>query len=99
MNTDQAVQLLRLDRGESIQRSKLPVSLRRALETAGVVRLESSGGGHLVRGLPGKVREFAKTALGIRDLDGYAAATPDNRSRESMARIAGDSKALPNSPL
>jgi hypothetical protein len=69
------------------------------LQKADVVRLEPSGSSYLVRGIPGKLKEFVEHHWGIRDLKRFAQATPDNRSRESLAEIAGDSKALRNAPL
>jgi len=95
----QAAQLVRLSAGESIPKSLLPRAVLHPLQEAGVVRLEKSGAGYLVRGIPGRVPSFVEHHWGVRDLNRFAEATPDNRSRESMADIAGDSKALPNRPL
>ena len=61
--------------------------------------MEKSGSSYLVRGLPGKIESFAEHHWGIRDLHRFALASPEDRSRESLAEIAGDSKALPNHPL
>jgi len=95
----QAAQLVRLSAGESIRKSQLPKALLHPLQQAGVVRLEKSGAGYLVRGIPGRVASFVEHHWGVRDVNRFAESTPDNRSRESMADIAGDSKALPNRPL
>jgi hypothetical protein len=95
----QASQLAHLAQGGSLPKSRLTKTLLRPLQEAGAVRLEKSGSGDLVRGLPGKVEPFAELQWGVRDLQSLAQAGPENRSRESLAQIAGDSKALPNRPL
>jgi hypothetical protein len=69
------------------------------LEQAGVIRHEKSGSSYLVRGLPGRIEDLVEHRWGIRDLRSYAIAKPGERSRELLAEIAGDSKALPNQPL
>lgn len=90
---------MRLNLGEAFPRSELPKNVLQALQAGGVVQLEKSGSSYLVRGLPGRLAEFAAYHWGIRDLERYARATPDTRSRSMMAALAGDSKALPNGPL
>ncbi|HOC54734.1 MAG TPA: hypothetical protein PKI20_03835 [Verrucomicrobiota bacterium] len=95
----QAARLVRLNLGEAFPRSELPKNVLQALQAGGVVQLEKSGSSYLVRGLPGRLAEFAAYHWGIRDLERYARATPDTRSRSMMAALAGDSKALPNGPL
>lgn len=95
----QAARLVRLNLGEAIPRSEFPKSVLQALQSGGVVQLEKSGSSYLVRGMPGRLAEFATYRWGIRDLERYALAAPDTRSRSLMATLAGDSKALPNGPL
>lgn len=95
----QAGQLAHLAEGGSLPRSRVAKALLPLLENAGVVRMEKSGSSYLVRGVPGKIEAFAEHHRGIRDLRRFALASPENRSRESLAEIAGDSKALPNQPL
>jgi len=95
----QAAKLVRLEAGESLPRSQVPKALLAPLQQADVVRLEKSGSSYVVRGLPGKLASFVEHHWGIRDLARYAQATTDNRSREVLADIAGDSKALPNQPF
>ena len=95
----QAAKLARLDAGESLQRRQLTKALLEPLQQANVVRLEPSGSSYVVRGIPGQLASFVEQQWGIRDLVRYAKAGPDNRSREAMADIAGDSKALPTSPF
>lgn len=99
LSTAQAAQLERLADGGSLPKSRISKELLLPLQEAGVVRLEKSGSSYLVRGIPGKLRSFAEHHWGIRDLGRYAASTPDNRSRASLAQIAGDSKALSNRPM
>ncbi len=94
-----AGQLLRLAAGGSLPKSRLSKALLPILQNADVVRLEPSGASYLVRGIPGKLEEFVEHYWGIRDLKSFARATPDNRSREVLSEIAGDSKALRNYPL
>jgi len=94
-----ARQLARLAAGGSLPKSSLSKSLLPILQKADVVRLEPSGSSYLVRGIPGKLEQFVEHYWSVRDLEGFARATPDNRSRESLAEIAGDSKALRNHPL
>ena len=95
----QAGQLAHLADGGSLPRGRVAKALLPLLENAGVVRMEPSGSSYLVRGVPGKIEAFAEHRWGIRDLRRFALASPENRSRESLAEIAGDSKALPNQPL
>lgn len=95
----QAGQLARLAEGGSLPRSRITKSLLVILEQAGIIRHEKSGPSYVVRGLPGRIEDFVEHQWGIRDLRRYAVATPEQRSRESLAEIAGDSKALPNHPL
>jgi hypothetical protein len=95
----QAAKLVRLNAGESLPRSHLNKALLAILQQGDVVRLEKSGSSYVVRGLPGKLASFIEQKLGVRDLKVYAEATPDNRSREVMAKVAGDSKALPSQPF
>ena len=99
LSSAQAGQLARLADGGSLPRSRVAKVLPPLLENAGAVRMEKSGSGYLVRGLPGKIESFAEHHWGIRDLRRFALASPEKRSRESLAEIAGDSKALPNHPL
>jgi hypothetical protein len=94
-----AGQLARLAAGGSLPKSRLSKELLPTLQNADVVQLEPSGSSYLVRGIPGKLEKFVEHHWGIRDLKRFAQATPDNRSRESLAEIAGDSKALRTSPL
>jgi hypothetical protein len=95
----QAAQLLQLAEGRSLPRSRISRSLLPLLEKAGVIRNEKSGSSYLVRGIPGKIETLAEHTWGIRDLRRFAQAIPRERSRESLAETAGDSKALPNQPL
>jgi hypothetical protein len=95
----QAAKLLRLNSGQSLPRSQIPKDILALLQGANAVQLEQSGPSHVVRGVPYKVAEFAAQQWGITDLQRYANATPDNRSRELLAEIARDSKALPNQPF
>jgi hypothetical protein len=95
----QAGLLAHLAEGGSLPRSRIAKTLLPILQEAHVVRLERSGSSYLVRGRPDKIAAFAEHRWGIRDLRSFAAASPENRSRESIAEIAGDSKALPNHPL
>jgi len=99
LTSAQAGQLARLADGGSLPRSRIARTLLPILENAGAVRMEKSGSSNLVRGLPGKIESFAEHHWGIRDLHRYALASPEDRSRESLAEIAGDSKALPTHPL
>ena len=82
-----------------MQRSRVAKALLPLLENAGVVRVERSGSSYLVRGVPRKVEAFAEQCWGVRDLRRFALAGPEDRSRASLAEIAGDSKALPSHPL
>ncbi len=95
----QAAQLVQLATGRSLPRSRISRPLLPILEKAGVIRNEKSGSSYLVRGIPGKIETFAEHTWGIRDLRKFAQAIPGQRSRESLAQVAGDSKALPNQPL
>jgi len=95
----QAGQLVHLADGGSMQRSRVAKALLPLLENAGVVRVEKSGSSYLVRGVPGKIEAFAEHRWRIHDLRRFALAGPEDRSRESLAEIAGDSKALPTNPL
>ena len=95
----QAGQLAHLAEGGSLPRGRVAKALLPLLENAGVVRMEPSGSSYLVRGVPGKIEAFAEHRWGIRDLRRLSLASPENRSRELLAEIAGDSKALPNQPL
>ena len=95
----QAVQLARLADGGSLPKSRLSKALLHPLQEAGAVRLERSGSSYLVRGFPGKLDAFVERYWGIRDLVRYSESSPGNRSRESLAEIAGDSKALSSRPL
>jgi hypothetical protein len=94
-----AAQLARLAAGGSLQKSSLSKTLLPVLQEAGVVRLEKAGSSYRVRGIPGELEKFVQHHWGIRDLKNYAQATPEKRSRGSLAEIAGDSKALPTHPL
>lgn len=95
----QAAKLVRLNAGESLPRSELSKALLTPLQQADVVRLEKSGSSYIVRGIPGKLASFVEHHWGIRDLMRYAHAGPDRRSRQLLAEIAGDSKALPSRPF
>ena len=95
----QAAQLVQLAEGRSLPRSRISRPLLPILEKAGVIRNEKSGSSYLVRGIPGKIETLAEHTWGIRDLRRFAQAIPGERSRESLAEVAGDSKALPNQPL
>jgi hypothetical protein len=95
----QASQLAHLAAGASLPRSQIPRGILTTLQRGHAVRLERSGAGYLVRGIPERLADFAQSEWGIRDLKCHAAATPDNRGRAMMAEIVGDSKALPNKPL
>ena len=95
----QAAKLVRLNLGEALPRSEFPKGVLQALHSGGVVQLEKSGSSYVVRGLPGRLAEFAAFHWGIRDLERYAQATPETRSRSMLTAVAGDSKALPNGPL
>ena len=99
LSVAQAAKLVCLNAGEALPRSELPKGILSALQSGGVVQLEKSGPSYLVRGIPGKLAQFAAFHWGIRDLDRYAQATPGTRSRSLMTAVAGDSKALPNGPL
>jgi hypothetical protein len=95
----QSALLARLALGESFPKSRLSKALLRPLQKAGVVRLEPSGSSYVVRGLPGKLATFAEHEWGITNLAKFADEKPDKRTRESLAELAGDSKALPSRPL
>lgn len=95
----QARQLDHLADGGSLPRKQISKSLLPLLEDARVVRVEKSGSSYVVRGVPGEIEAFAEQQWGIRDLRRFADAGTENRTRELLAEIAGDSKALPNSPL
>lgn len=95
----QAAKLARLAVGESLPKSQVSKVVLVPLQEAHAVRLEKSGSSYVVRGIPGKLVSFVEHRWGIRDLAQFAKATPDNRSRAMLASIAGDSKALPTSPL
>lgn len=95
----QAAKLVRLNAGESLPRSELSKALLAPLQQADVVRLEKSGSSYVVRGIPGKLATFVEHHWGIRDLMRYALAGPGNRSRQVLAEVAGDSKALPIRPF
>ena len=94
-----AKKLALLDRGESLPRSQLSKHLMIPLQAGGVLHLEKSGASYVIRGVPGKLAKFVAQKWGIQDLIRYANAEPETRSRELMADIAGDSKALPNRPF
>jgi len=94
-----AAKLARLAAGESLPRSRLPKALLGPLQQANVVRLQKSGSSYVVRGIPGKLLGFVEHHWGVRDLLCLAKATPENRTREMLAEIAGDSKALPSRPF
>jgi hypothetical protein len=95
----QAAKLARLNAGESLQRSELSKPILVLLQAAATVRLEKSGSSYVVRGIPGKLAAFVEHQCGIRDLERYAQADSDNRTRELLSEVAGDSKALPHRPL
>jgi len=99
LSCGQAKKLALLDRGESLPRSQLSKQLINPLQEAGVLQLEKSGASYVIRGVPGKLARFVAQKWGIQDLIRYANTEPENRSRELMADIAGDSKALPNRPF
>lgn len=99
LSPSQAAKLARLDVGESLPKGEISKAILLPLQEAHVVRLERSGSSYVVRGIPGKLARFAEHHWGIRDLAKFAAATPDHRSRATLADIAGNSKALPTSPL
>lgn len=99
LTSQQASVLVRLDAGESIARSTLSRALLRALQASNAVRLERSGSSYVVRGIPGRVGAFAGHECDIRDLPGFAALDPETRTRADLARLAGDTKALPTNPL
>lgn len=95
----QAAKLARLAVGESLPKSQIPKTILKSLKEADVVRFEKKGSSYVVRGIPQKLAAFVEHHWGVRDLGRYASATPENRNRETMAEIAGDSKALPSRPL
>jgi hypothetical protein len=95
----QAANLVRLNAGESLPRSQLPKSVLLPLQEAGVVSFEKSASSYVVRGIPGKLAAFVEHHWGVRDLARYASTAPEDRTRELMAEIASDSKALPNQPF
>lgn len=99
LSPSQASLLARLANGNSLPKSRIPKAVLDRLREGGAVRLERSGSSYIVRGIPRKLSAFAEQEWGIRDLDRYAASGPENRSRASLAEIAGDSKALPNHPM
>lgn len=99
LTTTQAAKLARLAVGESMPKSQLSKTLLLPLRQANAVRFEKSGSSYVVRGIPGKLASFVEHHWGVRDLVRYAKANPDNRSREILAEIADDSKALPTNPL
>lgn len=99
LTSTQAAQLARLATGASLPRSQITRGVLAALQKGHAVRLERSGAGYLVRGIPERLADFARSEWGIHDLARLAEAIPENRSRASMAEIASDSKALPNGPL
>jgi len=95
----QAAKLAHLAAGESLPKSQLSKALLVPLQEAHAVRLEQSGSSYVVRGIPGKLARFVEYHWGIRDLERFAKATPENRNRALLTDIAGDSKALPTAPL
>ena len=95
----QAAKLARLAAGESLPKSQIPKVLLLPLQAGHAVRLEKSGSSYVVRGIPGKLADFVEHHWGIRDLDQFAEVTTENRNRAMLTEIAGDSKALPTSPL
>ncbi len=95
----QAAKLARLAKGESLPKSQIPKSVLLQLQEGQAVRLEKSGSSYLVRGIPRKLDSFVEHRWGISDLAQFGEATPENRSRAVLTHIAGDSKALPTSPL
>ncbi len=99
LSPSQAGLLAQLARGKSLAKSRIPKAILERLQDGGVVRLERSGSSYIVRGIQGKLPAFVEHEWGIRDLNRYAESGPENRSRASLAEIAGDSKALPNHPM
>jgi len=95
----QAAILVRLEAGESLPRSQLARTVLQPLQQAGVVLLEQSGSSYVVRGIPEKLAAFVSQHWGIRDLARYADAMPNIRTRGALARIAGNTKALPSRPF
>jgi len=95
----QAAKLSRLARGESVPKSQVPKVILLPLQEGGAVRLEKSGSSYVVRGIPGKLPSFVEHHWGIRDLNQFAEAIPESRNRAMLTESAGDSKALPTSPL
>lgn len=95
----QAAMLVRLEAGESLPRSQLAKTVLQPLQQAGVVLLEKSGSSYVVRGVPEKLAAFVSQHWGVRDLARYADATPDVRTRGTLANVAGDTKALPSRPF
>ena len=95
----QAAKLARLAVGESLPKSQLPKSILQPLQVAQVVRLEPSGSSYVVRGIPGKLTQFVERHWGVSDLKQFAEVTPENRDRETLVAIGGDSKALTTNPF
>lgn len=95
----QAAKLIRLGAGESLPKSEVPKSLLRPLQEAHAVRFEKSGPSYVVRGVPDKLIRAVEQIWGVRDLEKYAASTPDTRNRAVLSEIAADTKALPTSPF
>jgi hypothetical protein len=95
----QAAKLAVLSRGESLPKSDIPKRLLLPLRDAHAVRLEKSGSSYVVRGIPGRFDCVVAQIWGIHDLDALATANPENRNRAMLADVAGNSKALPTSPM
>ncbi len=85
--------------GESLPKSQVPRAVLAPLQGSHVVTMEKSGSSYVVRGIPGKLERFVEQHWGIRDLEQYAGMTRENRDRATLTAVAGDSKALPTSPL
>jgi hypothetical protein len=95
----QAAKLAHLATGGSLPRSEVGAKLLKPLQDAHVVKLEKSGASYVVRGVPDALSRFVEHHWGVKDLSRFATLTPEKRDRETLALIAADSKALPNSPF
>ena len=95
----QAAKLAHLATGGSLPRSDVGSKLLKPLQDAHAVKVEKSGSSYVVRGIPDALPRFVEHYWGVKDLARFATLTPDLRDRETLALIASDSKALPNSPL
>ena len=85
--------------GGSLPKSEVGARVLKPLLDAHVVKLEKSGSSYVVRGIPDALPGFVESYWGIKDLSRFSALTIESRDRETLAVIASDSKALPNSPF